>query len=368
MASIESYETSRGETRYMVRYRTPDRKQAVKRGFKRKKDAQKFERDIESSLERGTFISPQAGKILVKAVHKMWLPSQDLLAPRTRGTNISAYNVHVGPRWGEWPVQRITAPEVRKWVSEMQAKGIGRDTILRAVHVLRSICETAVEARRIDVNPVQKIKLPKSTTKRRGYLTAPQVETLVEVQDDDNHKALIYTLAYCGLRISELAALDVADYFPETRRLSVTKAIKDATGTIGATKTYETRRVPVPEFLGRRLAALIEGRGENEPLFLSPGGERIDTGNYRSRVFKPSVERARAKWAEDNETPFPAILPHGLRHTCASLAISVGANVKAVQGLLGHESATVTLNTYADLFPDDLEGVGDALGALHDSL
>jgi integrase len=52
---------------------------------------------------------------------------------------------------------------------------------------------------------------------------------------------------------------------------------------------------------------------------------------------------------------------HDLRHTTASLAVSAGANVKAVQRLLGHESAAVTLNLYAALFDDDLDRVAERL-------
>ena len=51
------------------------------------------------------------------------------------------------------------------------------------------------------------------------------------------------------------------------------------------------------------------------------------------------------------------LTPHDLRHTAASLAISSGANVKAVQRMLGHKSAAMTLDTYADLFEDDLADV-----------
>lgn len=51
------------------------------------------------------------------------------------------------------------------------------------------------------------------------------------------------------------------------------------------------------------------------------------------------------------------LVPHDLRHTAASLAVSAGANVKEVQKMLGHASATMTLDTYADLFDDDLESV-----------
>ena len=57
----------------------------------------------------------------------------------------------------------------------------------------------------------------------------------------------------------------------------------------------------------------------------------------------------------------PGLVPHDLRHTCASLAIAAGANVLAVQKLLGHETATMTLDTYGHLFSDDLTKVAEAL-------
>nr|WP_278045031.1 tyrosine-type recombinase/integrase [Krasilnikovia cinnamomea] len=53
--------------------------------------------------------------------------------------------------------------------------------------------------------------------------------------------------------------------------------------------------------------------------------------------------------------------PHELRHTAASLAVAEGANVKAVQRMLGHASAAMTLDVYADLFEDDLDQVADQL-------
>jgi integrase len=61
------------------------------------------------------------------------------------------------------------------------------------------------------------------------------------------------------------------------------------------------------------------------------------------------------------QTPdFPVITPHQLRHTSASLAISAGANVKVLQALLGHKTATLTLDRYGHLFPDDLGRIADA--------
>ena len=59
---------------------------------------------------------------------------------------------------------------------------------------------------------------------------------------------------------------------------------------------------------------------------------------------------------------------HDLRHTCASLAISAGANVKVVQRLLGHKTAVLTLDRYGHLFPDDLDAVADAFDSAADGL
>jgi len=58
-----------------------------------------------------------------------------------------------------------------------------------------------------------------------------------------------------------------------------------------------------------------------------------------------------------------SITPHDLRRTCASLAVSAGVNVLALQRTLGHKSAAMTLDTYADLFDTDLDGVADTLHA-----
>jgi integrase len=73
-------------------------------------------------------------------------------------------------------------------------------------------------------------------------------------------------------------------------------------------------------------------------------------------VFASAVEACRKA-----DNTFPTITPHDLRHTAASLAVSAGANVKAVQRMLGHAKASMTLDVYADLFDEDLDGVADRL-------
>ena len=76
----------------------------------------------------------------------------------------------------------------------------------------------------------------------------------------------------------------------------------------------------------------------------------------KGSLIRPAVEKCQA-----TDDTFPTITPHGLRHTAASLAVSVRANVKAVQRMLGHAKASMTLDTYAGLFDEDLDEVADRL-------
>ena len=75
------------------------------------------------------------------------------------------------------------------------------------------------------------------------------------------------------------------------------------------------------------------------------------------------VGNARRGWFDRaaREIGVPGLTPHELRHTAASLAMSAGANVKAVQRMLGHAKASMTLDVYTDLFDDDLEAVAERL-------
>jgi integrase len=85
----------------------------------------------------------------------------------------------------------------------------------------------------------------------------------------------------------------------------------------------------------------------------------IRPSRHRSAICRRQDE---IKATGDAVTPeFPVITPHELRHTCASLAIKAGANIKVLQNLLGHKTATLTLDRYGHLYPDELGVIADAL-------
>jgi integrase len=125
----------------------------------------------------------------------------------------------------------------------------------------------------------------------------------------------VLVLAYCGLRWGEASGLRVKDVDLERSRLNIEVTVVMVKGTSG-----------------RR--------------------------HRKTTSF-------RLGWFNDAATSIglAGLTPHELRHTAASLAISAGANVKAVQRMLGHAKASVTLDVYADLFEEDLDAVAVSLNA-----
>ena len=155
-----------------------------------------------------------------------------------------------------------------------------------------------------------------------------------------------------------MAALKVGRLDMLRRRIEVAEAVSAPRGELvwSTPKSHSSRSVPFPEFLAASLARRCEGKRRDELVFVGPDGGVLRSGNFRKRQFATAV-----KACQSADLDFPDMSPHDLRHTAASLAVSSGANVKAVQRMLGHASAAMTLDVYADLFDDDLEALADRL-------
>ena len=161
-------------------------------------------------------------------------------------------------------------------------------------------------------------------------------------------------LAYTGIRWGEAVGLRVRDVEFLRRRLNVHEnAVQVGTRyAVGPTKGRKARSVPVPAFVLDELSQQCKGKAPDDLVFPSRGGHlqrpKSSTGWFQAAVKRAAVQK---------------VTPHDLRHTCASLAISAGVNVLALQRMLGHKSAKITLDTYADLFDDDLDAVAVSLHA-----
>jgi integrase len=354
MATIESYETAGGK-RYRVRYRTPDRKQTDKRGFRTKRDAEAFAATVEVEKLTGSYVAPALGRITIAELAPDWLQRKESdVAPSNYRTLESAWRTHVRPKWGNARISDVEPAAVEQWIARMQRDGGGATTVIRAYGVLAAILDDAVKSRRLAANPARGVEnLPRKSAKRHVYLSADDVARLANESGD--HRPLVLTLAYTGLRWGELVALRVRDVEFLRRRLTVhDNAVQlGVDHAVGRTKSKRTRSVPAPEFILDELSILCRGKGSDDLVFPGPDGRFLPRPKSNGGWFAGAVKRAGVQ----------RITPHDLRHTTASLAISSGVNVLALARMLGHTSAKVTLDTYADLFDSDLDAVAVTLHA-----
>lgn len=192
------------------------------------------------------------------------------------------------------------------------------ESLVRQAHaVLAQILDLAVMDKAVSENPARGVKLPRKGAARKVYLTAEQLGLLVG--EYTRYQELVWLLGTVGLRWGEAAALRVRDVNVLRNRISIERhaVTVGSEVIIGTPKTHEVREVSVPVSVMRMLVPVMEGKGPD--------------------------------------------FPHGLRHVAAGLMISAEANVKVVQRQLGHSSAAMTLDIYAELFDEDLEAVGSAV-------
>lgn len=355
MGSVLAYTTAKGK-RYEVRYKKPDGSHGGKRGFVRKRDAEIWLAEIESSRAKGAYIDPQAAKVTIETLGPVWLEAKrSSMKPSSFAPIETAWRLRVKPTWGRWEVADIRHTDVRSWVAKLSSE-LGATVTIRTFGVLASILDDAVYDGRIATNPARmgRIGLPRKSRGRHGYLTHEEVMLLARHSGD--RALLVLLLAYTGIRWGEATALRVKDIDATKGRLHIHANAVEVHGEIhvGTTKSHKGRLVPVPAFLLEELLSATAGVPRDGLVFSAPDGgfmRRTRTSDGSRSWFKTALAKAE----------LPSMTVHDLRHTAASLAVQSGANVKTIQRMLGHTSAAMTLDVYSDLFDDDLDAVAAAL-------
>ena len=356
MATVSKYQNASGATLYRVRYRTPEHGETQKRGFQTKKAAEAFANKVEVSKLDGSYVAPSNARITLGELGPAWLARQrGHLKPSGYVVMETTWRLRVQPRWGKVALGDIRPSAVQAWLSDLgrgsgDTKPLGAAAVKRTHFVLARILADAVRDNLIAKNPTAGAKLPRTTRKRPVYLNHQQVGALATAAGE--YEGLVLLLAYCGLRWGEAVGLRIHDLDMLRRRASITEnAVQSGTRIhVGTPKAHKQRTVPLPQFLLPYLAGQCEGKDRDGLLWPGDGGH-LRRPHPTSGWFAKAVKASGV----------PRVTPHDLRHTAASLAVSAGANVKAVQKMLGHASAAMTLDIYADLFDDDLEAVATAL-------
>jgi integrase len=359
---------------YKARYRLPD-------GSKRnrsfpvrgappggaKRQAEDHLAEVRRDRNHGVHVDDHLGRATFAEEADRWLQSV------AAGLERSTYQDYEGlvrvwlkPRFGSWSLQDLGYDDIQAFVNELsgwdpregryvpERARLGAERIRRCCFVLQSILTEAVLRGRLARSPYLKVRRPRSGTaagrvpKTMRWLDAVQVEALAGAIDR-RYTAMIYVMAWGGLRFGEAAALRRASCgFLGGGQLRVTEARKPGKGEVyGDTKSHQARSVWLPpdvcDSLQRHLDEFV-GKHSEALVFTAPGGGPLSHSNFLKLRWIPALERAGLDLR---------LRPHDLRHTCASLLAAEGWSMVEVKEQLGHSSITVT-EKYTHFFPTHL--------------
>ncbi|WP_280266684.1 tyrosine-type recombinase/integrase [Nocardia wallacei] len=330
--------------------------------FGNKIAAQRFlDGDVTTKVVTGTWVDPDRSGVLFEVVAEKWFATKEGRKPKTVAGYRSLLDTVVLPRWGSIPLRDIEFEDVQEWVvmlsksgsSRFEGRGLSASRVTQSYQILDRVLRFAIKSKRLATNPADDIDLPSIQAGERRYLTHLEVMKLALAAG--RFRPLVFTLAYTGIRFGEATALRAVDVDQDRRRIRISRSASGVTGqgvVETDTKNHTTREVPVPEFLAAELAWRVDGLPPRALVFPGRTGEYLTSSEFR--------------WGFDQAvaaTGLTGVVPHGLRHTAASLAIRAGANIKVVQKMLGHKTATLTLDLYGHLYPDDLDAVAVGMQA-----
>ncbi len=261
-------------------------------------------------------------------------------ALRTRGMaekTRHAYGVDVGQlaRWAsghDLEPDELDYRRLRRFAGVLSESGASRSTVARKLAAIRSFYRVLVQRGELEASPADLVSSPKRDSYLPVVMKEPEVAGLLDAMPAstplDLRDRAIFELAYsAGLRAEELVNLELTSLDPDAEQLRVEG------------KGARTRIVPAGEPAWRALDAYLErsrpalARAAEDPaLFLSKSGRRLSTSDVRRRLAT-AVRRAAAH---------SGVSPHTLRHSFATHLLEGGADLRAIQELLGHASITTT--------------------------
>lgn len=236
--------------------------------------------------------------------------------------------------------QDMQVRSLRRYLATLSDQGQAPTTVARKLAGIRAMFRVLVSLGQRDDNPADLLSAPKRPQRLPHVLKQREVATLLDripaTTPLEQRDRALFELAYAaGLRAEELVSLDVGavDFDAETVRVEG--------------KGGKTRLVPVGEhalaqltrYLERARPALLAAAPGDQPepgLFISKSGRRLGTSDVRRRL------RAWARAAAGQAPALTGAHPHALRHSFATHLLEGGADLRAIQELLGHSTISTT--------------------------
>ena len=246
-----------------------------------------------------------------------------------------------GCRPSQVPLEAFDVDGVRGFLASLRDRGNSRSSTARRLAALRTFSRYLIREERIAIDPTAMIGAPRREKTLPAHLSGADVDKLLLAPDPDTvagrRDAAILELFYAsGLRLSELVALDLDDVNFGSRVVRVLgkggkeRIVPFNQAAARALRTMLADHVSLPQPVIR--TAPSRHRRSRAPLFLSLRGTRLTTRSVDRIVRRYAREAAVAQ----------GISPHALRHTFATHLLQAGADLRAIQELLGHARLSTT--------------------------
>ena len=231
---------------------------------------------------------------------------------------------------------------IRGWLAALHARGLDAVSVARKLAAVRSFYRFLVRRGTVPGNPARELRGPRTTRKLVSFLPIDEAHALVGGRalggpSRDRDIAILELLYATGLRVSELAGLDLESIDREARTVRV----------VG--KGRKERIVPYGAAAARALDAYLGPRAGGGPVFVRARGGRLGVRSIRAIVTRAAGAAGVAR----------RVTPHTLRHTFATHLLDAGADLRVIQELLGHSRLSTT-QRYTHVGADQLMKVYDA--------
>lgn len=313
-------------------------KQKLKRGFKTKKDALAFERD---------FVSKKTGKNLtVLALADLFLQEHKTeIKPSTYEEYRKAISKRIRPIFPNKDINDVSALDIKRWHNALIEKGYAKSTVNATHSILSTIFKFGVKYYGLPQNPCLlegTAKVPDKGVKTIRYWTFEEYQEFRNAIIEEKHRVMFDMLYYSGMRVGELLALNWDDIVWEENKIKITKDLSfvDNKQIIQPPKTKASvRDIIMPQF------CMDELKDWKDKLY-KPQGRIFFFAKSHNTVWA-CMQRIAGR------TELKRIRVHDLRHSHASLLISMGCPITLVSQRLGHENTYTTLNIYSHMMPND---------------
>jgi integrase len=338
---------------WRARYRDVDGKEHA-RHFNLKRDGQAWLDQVASAVITGTYVDPGSSKLTLAGFYAAWVETQ-LWA---RGSRKIADLAMKSCSFKDVPLGKLRRSHGEAWVKAM-SKTLAASTVKTRVRYVRIVARAAVLDRRLTADPLEGVKLP-AIRKAEHTMRIPTSAEIRSIREaiEPAFAATIDLMAGAGLRIGEVAGLRASDFDFLRRTVHVQRQIQSYKGSheVVDPKHGSERVVPLPDELLLRVSRHIETigvRGSEGWLFGPP-----PSPNHIRHWF---TKAARSVGVTD-------VTPHDLRHHYASGLIREGLDAVTIARAMGHASPSITLETYAHLWPDAADRTRVAAAALMASI